>query len=170
MDFFAIIIIFIVGNLVVQFFRKVGQSTKQAQTKAQIEATKRTAVPKPAPRPVSKPADFRFPPVQSTTSRQPVFVEGRADDAVVRSDLRDYQPVAPSADLNIGFSDYQGSLNAASSEGAGYTPEVFDERSAAYQGAQQAQTRILPQAFDRNTLVQAFVLSEILKRPGASRR
>ncbi len=174
MDFFAIIILFVVGNLVVQFLRRIGQTSKQAATQAQIEATKRTGGPSPiqnpVPQPMAKPADFRFPPVKNTTSAQPVFVEGRKADDAVRSDLSDYKPAAPSADLNIAFSNYKGSLETAPFEGIGYTPEAFDDVSSAYQTSTKVDAKILPDAFNRNALIQAVVMSEILKRPGESRR
>ena len=172
MDIFSVIIMFLVGSMIVRFFKRIGQSSKQAQTQEQIEATKRTAVvPPPAPKPAPKPADYRFPPVQNpVVPKQPVFQEGRDPSAVVAADLNQYQSIKPSADLNTAFSDYKGSLEPAKSEGIGYKPEAYDEVPAAYQSSSQSGVKILPESFNRNALVQAVVMSEILKRPGASRR
>ncbi len=171
MDIFSVIILFLVGSMVVRFFKRIGQSSKQAQTQEQIEATKRTPVQAPVPKPAPKPADFRFPPIQKpVTAKQPVFQEGRDPNAVVASDLGQYQSIKPSADLDTAFSDYKGSLDTSKSEGIGYAPEAYDEVPAAYKENARIEASVLPDALNRSALVQAVVMSEILKRPGASRR
>lgn len=171
MDIFSILIIFAVGSMVVRLFKRIGQASKQAQTQEQIEATKRAAVQPPVPKPAPKPVDYRFPPVQTPAAfKQPVSKQGRSPDAVVAADLSQYQSIRPSADLNTAFSDYKGSLNTTEAEGIGYQPEAYDEIPAAYQSGAAAEARILPVALNRSALVQAVVMSEILKRPGAPRR
>ncbi|MBE0600852.1 MAG: hypothetical protein IH607_03630 [Firmicutes bacterium] len=171
MDIFSIIIIFAVGSMIVRFFKRIGQASKQAQTQAQIEATKGTAMLTPVPKPAPKPADFRFPPVQRPASvQQLVYREGRNPDTIVASDLSQYQSIKPSAGMNTQFSDYKGSLDTARAEGIGYQAEAYENVSVAYQDSTRIDAKILPEAFNRNALIQAVVMSEILKRPGASRR
>lgn len=171
MDIFSLIIIFAVGSMIVRFFKKIGQTTKQAQTQAQIESTRQQSVQAPVPKPTPKPADYRFPSIQKPLApKQPLYEEGRDPNAVVKSDLSDYHPITPSRDLDIMFSDFKGSLDTARSEGTGYKPEEYDDVSTAYQSNARIDAKILPEAFNRNALIQAVVMSEILKRPGASRR
>ena len=68
------------------------------------------------------------------------------------------------------FSSYKGSLDTTRAEGIGYQSEAYDDVSAAYQNNARIDAKILPDAFNRNALIQAVVMSEILKRPGASKR
>mgnify|MGYP001482649294 CR=1 FL=1 len=153
-------ILFFVINFVIKMVKKAQVQAKQQQTQAQIEATKPRPVPKSAP----KREDFRFP-SRPKPAPAPTAQEGRDPSAV----LSTYTPISPSKDLQKSFSDYQGSLNAPAAEGLGYTPEEFDDANEAYQTVLQNRMKILPESFNRDTLVRAVVMSEILKRPGVRR-
>ncbi|HPJ02755.1 MAG TPA: hypothetical protein PKU80_07940 [Candidatus Limiplasma sp.] len=165
MDIFSIIILFAVGSVIARLFKKAGTTFKQTQNQAQGEAMQAKPVPKPAP----KPADHRFPPVQKTAPR-PVYQEGRNPDAVVASNLGEYEAIKPSAGMDVAFSSYKGSLDTSRTEGIGYQTEAYDDVSAAYQTSARVEAKILPEHLNRDALIQAVVMSEILKRPGASRR
>jgi hypothetical protein len=176
-DIFSILILFFVISGVVNLIKRASQPAKKAQkqamTQPQYEVTKRAAVQPPVQKPAPKPADFRFPPAQkSFEPKQPVYQQGRDPDAVVTANLSQYQSITPSADLDILFSDYKGSLDATRSEGEGegYQTERYEGAAAAYQSSALIEARVLPEVFNRNSLIQAVVMSEILKRPGASRR
>ena len=160
----TLIVIFFVVNSIVRAMKKVGKSVKGPMTQQQIEETK----PKPAPVPVQKPMDYRFPapkskPVQAKPA--PIAQEGREPGAVMST----YTPIAPSMDLNNQFTNYQGSLQSPVTEGAGYQTEAYDETPVPYRAADANGLHILPERFTRDALVQAVVMSEILKRPGVRR-
>lgn len=170
MDIFSLIILFGVGSLIVRIFKKIGQTAKQAQTQAEMEAKGQRPVQAPAPKPAPKPADFRFPPVQRPAMpKQPVFQEGRDPGKLVSSDLSAYTPIAPSTDLSNQFTDIQGSLGAAATEGTGYQTEAYEPSAVPYRAGMNAKVKVLPEVFTRDALLQAVVMSEVLKRPGARR-
>ena len=169
---FTIVIVFFLINAALRFFKKVSQSAqnKQTQTQAQTEATR--PMPKPAPRR----DDFRFP---SAIKAQlaPVFQEGGDPSAIMSTytpispskDLSDYTPIKPSMDLDSQFSDYEGSLDVDSTEGIGYQADAYDAVPAQYSTDANNVAKLLPETFNRDALLQAVVMSEILKRPGAQR-
>ena len=169
---FTIVIVFFLINAVFRFFKKASQSAqkKQTQTQAQTEATR------PMPKPAPKRDDFRFP---SAIKAQPapVFQEGGDSSAAMGTytpispskELRDYTPIEPSMDLDSQFSDYEGSLDVDSTEGVGYHADAYDAVPAQYSTNADNVAKLLPETFNRDALLQAVVMSEILKRPGARR-
>ncbi|MFH1513634.1 MAG: hypothetical protein ABIG45_09800 [Bacillota bacterium] len=158
----TLVILFFVISSVMRLFKRVAQPPKkgQTQTQAQMEATK----PKPVAKPAARREDSRFPPVKKAPPK-PVFQEGREQSAV----MSQYKPITPSAELQSKFSEYQGSLNTASAEGAGYQPESYVPAAAPYRTDRTGAAKVLPESFSRDTLLQAVVMSEILKRPRARR-
>ena len=168
LDIFSVVILAGVAATVYNMIRKASQVVKKAQNNA--SAQPQSAAEAPAPKPVPKTNDFRFPSVIQPATKPVLPEEGRNPDAVVTtgvySDLRDYTPIAPSKDLNNQFTQYQGSLGAATNEGSGYQPEEYEPSAAAYQTVAKADVQILPERLTRDALLQAVVMSEILKRPG----
>ncbi len=158
----TIIIIFFVLNTVFRLFKRMGQPAKKnpEQAQAQPEAAR----PRPVPKPVVRQDDFRFPPVPKAASA-PIAQEGRNPD----EELTFYTPIAPSADLHSQLTDYQGSLGGVTSEGAGYQSEAYEPTAVPYRTDLNARIKVLPERFTRDTLLQAVVMSEILRRPGARR-
>lgn len=158
MDIISILILFFVISTVFRLIKKISQPAKNAQT--QTEATK----PTQAPKPVAKRDDFRFPSMKKPAP-QPVFQEGRNPNAVMSK----YTPISPSSEMKSQFSNYTGSLNATAVEGIGYQSEEYDSVSVPYREDSGTGVRILPENFNRDALLQAIVMSEILKQPGAKR-
>ena len=151
--------------MVFRLIKKAGQVAKQTQTQSEIEATKPAAY-KPAP----KKPDFRFPAVKPSTTPppavpKPAFQEGGGPNYV----MGEYTPISPSGDLKNQFSDYQGSLDTSSMEGTGYQAEAYDPVEVPYRTDPNAVAKVLPESFSRDTLLQAVVMAEILKRPGVRR-
>ncbi len=170
-----LVVLYFVFNLIIKRVRSVNK-TKEDQAK--VEATKRAPIKLPV---TKKKADIRFPSL-STASPQPIIQEGRDPDAELHtytpispskdleSQFSNYQgTVAPSSDLKNQFSDYQGSLGTPASEGAGYHAEAYEPIPVVYSTDAKVGVKVLPDPFTRDTLVQAVVMSEILKRPRACR-
>lgn len=141
-------------------FKKIKKlNTGAKQTQEQPESATRPPV-KPT---VAKPkSDFRFPSISPAAAP---LQEGRASNAV----MHEYQPIAPSPDLKSQFTEYQGSLNTNTYEGIGYQSEKYESEPAPYTSSSENGIHILPENFTRDTLIQAVVMSEILKRPGVRR-
>lgn len=158
----TIVIIFFVLNSVFRLFKRMGQPAKQNQEQAQAQPE--AAKPRPVPKPVVKRDDFRFPTV---TKAAPATVaqEGRNPN----DQLTVYTPIAPSIDLQSQLTDYQGSLGGVSTEGTGYQSEAYEPVAVPYRTSLNAGIKVLPERFTRDALLQAVVMSEILKRPGARR-
>lgn len=161
----GIITLLILYFLITFVFRRIKRMNMQtSQTQEEAEATRRPPVKPPAAKPK---ADIRFPsrPAKPAAAPRPAFQEGRDPNAV----LRTYSPIKPSSELKSQFSDYKGSLSGTSSEGAGYQTEIYEVTSEAYSEDVGTPVRILPENLTRDALVQAVVMSEILKRPGVRR-
>lgn len=158
----GIITLLILYFLITVVFRRIKRmNTQTSETQANNEATRRPPV-KP---PVAKPkADIRFPSKTAAMPR-PAFQEGRDPNA----ELRTYTPITPSPELKSKLSDYKGSLSGTSTEGAGYETGIYEATSKAYSEDTGTPVQILPENLTRDTLVQAVVMSEILKRPGVRR-
>ncbi len=158
----GIITLLVLYFLFSMIFKKIKNlSTGAKQTQEQPE----TAVHLPVKPPVAKPkSDFRFP--SMSTAAAPLQ-EGRMSNAV----MHEYQPITTSPDLKSQFTEYQGSLNANTYEGIGYQSEKYEPEPTAYTSASASENgiHILPEDFTRDTLIQAVVMSEILKRPGVRR-
>jgi len=164
MDIFSLVIIFFVISAVFRLIKKISTSSKQTQTQEQAEPAKSGYAPKPAPKPAPKREDYRFPPV-SKPAPKPVFQEGGDPNAKMTG----YTPITASSDLEKQFSQYEGSLDVSSTEGVGYEAEAYEPIDTAYQTDQDIAVKILPETFNRNALLQAVVMSEVLKRPETSR-
>jgi hypothetical protein len=166
----TIVIVFFVLNMVFRFFKKMAQPAKKNQEQTQAEAAK------PKPKPAVRREDFRFPSPKKAVPA-PVFQEGRDPDAVMSTytpitpstGLGGYTPITPSTDLKNQFSDYKGSLDVAPTEGIGYHAEAYDAVPAPYVTGANSAAKVLPETFNRDALLRAVVMSEILKRPGVRR-
>lgn len=170
----AIVVIYFLISVILKHVKTLNVTK---QTQQETEASKRPPVKPPV---AKKKADFRFPSAMKSMS-QPMAQEGRdpkdelkqtytpiAPSMDLESRFSDYSStVRPSADLQNQFSEYQGSLGAAAIEGSGYQAEKYDPVPVVYSTEAKKSLHVLPETFTRDTLVQAVVMSEILKRPRA---
>ena len=154
----TLVILFFIINSVMRMIKKA-QPRKKPPTQAEIEATK----PRPVPKPAAKKEDFRFPSPKPKAA--PVVQEGRNP----AEQLSTYTPIAPSKELQNRFSDFQGSLSAPATEGIGYQTGVYDDAATPYDTDPNDRIKVLPETLTSDTLVQAIVMNEILKRPGVRR-
>jgi hypothetical protein len=158
----TIIILFFVISSVTKLFKKTAQPAKKPMTQAQTEATK----PRPVVKPVIQQNDYRFP-VKPKAAPAPVAQEGRDPD----EELSEYSPITPSAEIDkqfSTFSNYKGSLNAPNTEGPDQ-PKAYEPAAVPYRTDSDGKVKVLPDVFNRDALVQAVVMREILNRPRARR-
>jgi hypothetical protein len=168
-DIFSLVILFFAVSMVFRLIKRISKPAKQNQQQTQTQTA--TAKPRPAPMPAAKkPDDYRFPAARKPApTPAPVFQEGRTPGAVVASDLSEYMPITPSSGLTTQFSNYKGSLDTMAVEGVGYQPKAYEGGAVPYRTDPKNKVKVLPESFDRDALLQAVVMSEILKRPGARR-
>ena len=162
-----LIILFFAFNFIFKTMKNLNAKAKQTQQQTEAKQAAEAAKSAPVKPPVSKPkSDFRFPSqLAKPAPAPPAFQEGRDPGAI----MREYTPISPSPTLKSQFSDYQGSLKTAVAEGIGYQSETYDAVPAPYDTDMGDAVKILPDQLTRDTLVQAVVMSEILKRPGVRR-
>lgn len=156
----TILILFFVFGSISRLFRKTVQPAKKPVTQPETEATK----PRPTVKPVAQRNDYRFP-AKPKAVPAPVVLEGSDPNAK----LTTYTPIVPSQDLQNQFSNFQGSLVTTFTEGAGYQPGAYEPVAVPYRTDWNTAANVLPESFNRDALLQAVVMSEILKRPGARR-
>lgn len=160
-----ILILFFVINTISKALKKTKQAEKKPLTQQQIEATKaRPAAVRQAVKTAVKSEDYRFPskakPAKNVTPQ-----EGRTQDSMMNTV---YTPMTPSKNMNSAFSANMEGISMPYAEGSGDKPEGITAAPVASRTETSGVT-ILPPSFTGSALVQAVVMSEILKRPRASR-
>ncbi len=117
-----------------------------------------------AAKPAAAHDDYRFPSKAKPMKKQaPQEVHG--EGSAVKTA---YQPITPSKNVSGTFSVYMEGINTPYAEGTGDKPEGITAAPAPG-NAETAGIPVLPLSFTGSALVQAVVMSEILKRPRASR-
>ncbi len=161
-----LLILFFVINTISKAFKKAKPGQQKPMTQQQVEATKaRAAAVKPTPKPAARHDDYRFPAKAKPVVKSELVREGREGGVVNTA----FTPLTVSQDRSGTNSAYTGGVSQPSPEGNADMPEGLKPVPDAYRTEAGSSVAVLPLNFSRSTLVQAVVMSEILKRPRASR-
>jgi len=159
-----LLILYFLFHFIFKKMKSLNTTAKQKQAATEISGYAPASV-RPSVSNAKKDSRFPSQPAMQTANATPVSQEGRDPNVMIH----EYTPISASPTLKSQFSDYQGSLKAPTAEGLGYQTETYDPIPAPYSGSTDSTVKILPDSLTRDTLVQAVVMSEILKRPGVRR-